>query len=57
MMIVLVGLEVLGQISDALGEQRDLDLRGTGVAFVRRVLADDFLLVLSRKCHGFLLGF
>src|SRR6201999_4049819 len=29
--VVLVHLEVLGQVSDALGQQRDLGLRGAGV--------------------------
>jgi hypothetical protein len=53
--IVLVLLEVLGQISDALGEQSNLDLRGAGVTLVGCVGLDDFLLFLSRKCHGILL--
>ena len=35
--IMLVGLEVLGQVVDARGEQRDLDLRGTGVGSVGTV--------------------
>ena len=48
--IVLVLLEVLGQVGDTLAQQRDLDLGGTRVAFVRRVLGDDFLLFFSRKC-------
>jgi hypothetical protein len=53
--IVLVLLQVLGQVGDTLAQQRDLDLGGTRVAFVRRVLGDDFLLFFSRKCHGILL--
>src|SRR3954469_5724589 len=35
--VVLVQLEVLGQVGDALGEHRDLDLWRTGVAFDRGV--------------------
>ena len=31
-MILLVGLEVLGQVRDPPGEDRDLDLGGAGVA-------------------------
>src|SRR5690606_10483484 len=42
--IVLVGLEVLGQVGDAVGEQRGLDLGRTGVALAGRVLRDDRLL-------------
>lgn len=52
---MLVLLEVLGQIDDALGEQSNLDLRGAGVTLVGCVGLDDFLLFLSRKCHGILL--
>lgn len=53
--IMLVLLEVLGQISDTLGQQSNLDLRGAGVTLVGSVSLDDFLLFLSRKCHGILL--
>ena len=52
---MLVLLQVLGQIGDALAQQRDLDLRGARVTLVRRVLGDDLLLLFSRKCHGILL--
>mgnify|MGYP002517089651 CR=1 FL=1 len=54
-MILLVLLEVLGQVRDALGEQRDLNLRGAGVALMGSVLSDDVLLFFSRQCHGILL--
>ena len=47
---MLVLLEVLGQISDTLGQQSNLDLRGAGVTLVGSVSLDDFLLFLSRKC-------
>ena len=42
MVVVLVFLEVLVQVVDALGQQSDLHLGGTGVALVNRVLGDDF---------------
>src|SRR5262245_28265564 len=44
--VVLVLLEVLGQVADAVAEQRDLDLGRTGVALLGRVLGDDLLLGL-----------
>ena len=53
--IVLVLLEVLGQVGDTLGQQSHLDLGGTGVTFVRRVLVDNLGLLVSRQCHGVLL--
>lgn len=37
---MLVGLEVLGQVRDTLGEDSDLNLGGTGVALVGSVLGD-----------------
>jgi hypothetical protein len=37
--VLLVDLEMFGQVVDTLGEQRDLDLRRTGV---RGVLAERF---------------
>ena len=39
--ILLVDLEVLGQLSDALREDGDLDLRGTGVVLVGLVVLDN----------------
>ena len=42
--VMLVGLEMLGQVVDACGEQRDLNLRRTGVALVQGGLSDDGLL-------------
>src|SRR5699024_8926594 len=42
--VVLVLLEVFGEVLDALCEQGHLDLRGAGVALVRGVLGDDLLL-------------
>ena len=52
---MLVLLEVLGQISDTLAQQSNLDLRRAGVTFMGRVLSDDFLLFFSRQCLGILL--
>src|SRR5438552_2349697 len=57
MVVLLVGLEVLGQILDALGQERDLDLGRAGVALVRPELLDHTLLlrfVVQRPCaHHF----
>ena len=49
--IVLVHLEVFGQIQDALGEHRDLHLGRTGISFPGRVFLHDFLLDSGFKCH------
>ena len=49
--IMLVGLQVLGQLTNALREQGDLCLRGTGVGLMKTVLGQDFLLLLSGKSH------
>jgi hypothetical protein len=39
--VVLVALEVLGELSDSLGEQGNLDLGGTSVSLGDCVLSDD----------------
>ena len=44
MVILLVGLEVLGEVADALRQQSNLNLGGTGIALVESVLSDDFIL-------------
>src|SRR5690606_35509175 len=49
--VVLVLTGVLGQLLDPSGQQRDLDLGGTGVALGRGVLLDDFLLGGSVHRH------
>ena len=36
-MILRVGLEVFGEVVDALAEERDLDFRRAGIAVVRPV--------------------
>src|ERR1700741_1552070 len=51
--IVLVDLEVLSQVVDALGKQRDLCLRRTGVGLVQAVLGQDFFLLFGSKRHDF----
>jgi hypothetical protein len=50
--VVLVELDVLGQALDALGQKRDLYLRGTGVVLVLAVLLDELGLALLAYCHG-----
>ena len=39
--VVLVHAQVIGQLVDAGGQDRDLDLGRTGVAFVSSILQDD----------------
>mgnify|MGYP000809117626 CR=1 FL=1 len=46
MVVVLVLLEVLVQVVDALSQQSDLYLGGTGVALVNRVLGEISALVI-----------
>ena len=45
--VVGVALEVLGQVVDAVGQNSDLNLGRTGVAFVDRILLNDCLFFLS----------
>ena len=45
--VFLVRLEVLRQLANAFAEQRDLDFRATGIAWMRPVLVDEGFLVLS----------
>ena len=49
--VMLVLTQMLGQLVDAGGQDRDLDLGGTGVALMGRILGDDsgFLFLLD---HG-----
>ena len=50
MIVVLVLTQMLGQLVDAGGQDRDLDLGGTGVALMGRILGDDsgFLFLLDQ---------
>src|SRR6185369_13411254 len=55
--VVVVGvhLEVLGQVVDPPGQQRDLDFRRTGVTLIGRVPGDDLFLHRGIQRHvGFL---
>ena len=47
----MVGLQVLGQIVDTVGQKCDLNLRRTGVTLVDGILGNDGLLFLVG--HGF----
>src|SRR5438067_984542 len=49
--VVLVLLEVLGQVADPLAQQRDLHLRRTGVTVDRGVLRHDGLLGGGIESH------
>src|SRR3954454_12195602 len=49
--VVLVLLEVLGEVLDALREHRDLDLGGARVALAGRVLGHDLLLRCGVEWH------
>ena len=51
MVVLLVGLEVIGQSVDALGEERHLDLGRPGVALLGCVFPDYFLLSLYAQRH------
>ena len=51
MVVLGVGLEMFGQVVDALGEDRDLNFRGAGVCFVLLVVADEGGLLVFRQCH------
>mgnify|MGYP001293667193 CR=1 FL=1 len=47
--IFLVHLEMIGQVVDLLGQKRDLDLGGAGVAFVSLKFLDYVLFVNARQ--------
>ena len=49
-MVLVVSLEVLGESVDAMGKNRNLNLRGTGVTLVGRVLLNNGLLFVFQ--HG-----
>src|ERR1035437_4466060 len=52
MVILLVDLEVLGEVVDALAEQRHLHFGRPGVAFVLGESRNDRLFVFGRDCQG-----
>src|SRR5687768_2329689 len=49
--VLCVNLEMLGEIVDALAEERDLNFRGSRVAVVCAVRADDSSLAIFGKRH------
>src|SRR5690606_5810321 len=51
--VLVVLLEVLGQVADALGEDRDLDFRRPGIALPLVVVLDDSLLLFGGNRHSF----
>ena len=51
MVVFGVGLEVTGQVVDALRQDRDLNLRRTGVASLRCIFLDDFSLAAGFNRH------
>jgi hypothetical protein len=51
MVILHVGLEVLGEVADARGEERDLDLRRTRVALRALVFLDQLRFLRLGKSH------
>ncbi len=44
--VLLVGLQVVGQLFDLFAQDGDLDLRGTGIGGMGLEFLDDFLLLL-----------
>jgi hypothetical protein len=54
-MVVLRELaEMLREAPDPLREERDLDFRGTGIAFLGGISGDDLLLCFPRERHTIL---
>ena len=51
MVVLRMALEMLGQVADALGQDRDLGLGGAGVAFLAGVLLDEFLAAVCGNRH------
>src|SRR5262245_3107548 len=51
MIVLAVRLEMFGEIGDAFGQDRDLDLWRSGVAGFGRVFFDKLLLALSADRH------
>src|SRR5215210_6504108 len=55
MVVLDVSLEMLGEVGDALGEDRYLHLRRAGIARLCSVRLDDFRLAAGRDRHRILL--
>ena len=52
-MVILVGLEVVGQVVDAFGQNCDLNLSGTGIGLMQSVLLD-YLCFFFFSHHGYI---
>src|SRR6188472_3864017 len=55
MMILRVALEMLGEVGDACGQDRDLHFRRTGIAFALGIRLDELRLALGCDRHRTLL--
>ena len=53
MVVLVVNLEMLGKLCDALGEDRNLDLGRTCVCLVEAVFCDNLCLVLFQNHFAF----
>ena len=53
MKIFAVGLQMLGELIDALGEHGHLDFWRTSVFAVGLIARNDLLLAFCQKCHYF----
>src|SRR5208337_2505326 len=51
MVVLHVGLEMIGQVGDALGEDRNLHFRRTGVAGLQRIVFNERGLALGSDRH------
>ena len=57
MIVLRMRLEMLGQIGDTFGENRDLNLGGTRIVGFGRILLDERLLALGGDRHREILFF
>src|SRR5581483_1528155 len=55
MVVLGMRLEVIGQIGDPLGQDRDLDLRRTGISRLGRIFLNELLLAHSANRHQLIL--
>ncbi len=49
--VLFVGLEVLGEVGDALGNESDLNLRGARIRFMSTERGNNPVLEFLRECH------
>src|SRR6266436_6943112 len=54
MVVLGKATEMVGQAPDPLGQERDLDLRRSGVTFLGGIPGHDLLLLFPRERHSFL---